>query len=71
MLLSLPLHFWVMLLCAVFRLLCGADFSTLLLFGAACFLPPSCGWCCLPLLLLLGGAAFLPPPWNGAAVLCV
>ena len=28
-----------------FLFLFGAGFSTLLLFGAACFLPPSSGWC--------------------------
>ena len=51
---------WVVLLCACFRLWCGAGFSTLL-FGAACFLPPYGARCC-SLLFLFCGAVFLLLP---------
>ena len=46
-----------------FRLLCGAGFSTLLLFGAACFLPPSGAWCCFLLLPFLWCSFSASPLW--------
>ena len=72
---SLPLHswavlLWVVLLCACFRLLCGAGFSTLL-FGVACFLPPLVRGAVFSsfsvvqffCLSLVGGVACLLPPF--------